>query len=131
MSFCHRHPNSFNYLLQEYFSLCHDYWNNLNPEICSSTSFDIFRSTLLILIRHVERKTFFINEPFGVKMLTRLKLGFSRLSEHNIGPGFKDFQNLFCPCSIHEVLMSTPYLSSILNCSTFDSTLIMAKTISS
>ena len=65
-------------------------WNNLNPEICSSTSFDIFHSTLLILIRHVERKTFFINEPFGVEMLTRLKLGFSRLSEHNIGPGFKD-----------------------------------------
>ena len=72
--------------------------SNLDPDIQSSTSYDLFRNTLLKFIRPVQRKAFYINCSVGVKLLTRLRLGFSHLREFR--HGFRDILNPLCPCSI-------------------------------
>ena len=46
--------------------------NELDLDIRSSTSYSLFRNTLLKFIRPVQRKTFNINDSVGVKLLTRL-----------------------------------------------------------
>ena len=56
----------------------------------------------------VERKIFNINDPFAIKMLKKLRLGFSNPCEHKFGYGFKDTLNPLCSCSI-EVETTTHY----------------------
>ena len=81
-----QHVNSFNLVSckYEYFknlfipNVIYE-WNNLDPDICSSASYNLFRNTLLKFIRPVQRKPFNINDSLGVKLLTRLRLGFSHL----------------------------------------------------
>ena len=75
-------------------------WNKLDPDIRSSASYNLFRNTLLKFTRPVQRKTFNINGSVGVKLLTRLRLGFSHLREHKFRHGFRDILNPLCPCSI-------------------------------
>ena len=38
-----------------------------------------------------------LNDPFGIKMLTRLRLGFSYLCEHKFNNGFKENLNSLVP----------------------------------
>ena len=81
-----RHVNSFNLVSfkSEYFknsfipNVIYE-WNKLDPDICSSASYNLFRNTLLKFIRPLPRKMFSINDSVGVKLLTRLRLGFSHL----------------------------------------------------
>ena len=81
-----QHVNSFNLVSckYEYFknlfipNVIYE-WNNLDPDICSSASYNLFRNTLLKFVRPVQRKPFNINDSLGVKLLTRLRLGFSHL----------------------------------------------------
>ena len=40
------------------------------------SNYDIFRNALLKFTRLLEKKIFNINNPFGIKMLTRLRIGF-------------------------------------------------------
>ena len=84
-------------------------WNKLDPNIHSSSTYNIFCNALLKFIRPVERKIFNINDPFGIQMLTRLKLGFSHMNEHKFRHSFKDTLNpLCCSCGI-EAESTTPY----------------------
>ena len=75
-------------------------WNKLDPGICCSASYSLFRNTLLRFIRPAQRKTFNINGSVGVKLLIRLRLGFSHLREDKFRHGFRDILNPLCPCSI-------------------------------
>ena len=75
-------------------------WNKLDPDIRSSISYNLFRNTFLKFIRPAERNTFNVNNSVGVKLLTRLRLGFSHLREYKFGHGFRDILNPPCPCSI-------------------------------
>ena len=75
-------------------------WNKLDPDIRSSASYDLFRNTLLKFIRPVQRKKFNINDSVGVKLLTRLRLGFSHFREHKFRHGFRHILNPLFPCSI-------------------------------
>ena len=54
----------------------------------------------LKFIRPVQRQMFNINDSVGVKLLTRLRLGFSHFHEHKFRHGFRDILNPLCPCSI-------------------------------
>ena len=102
-----RHVNSFNLVSckSEYFknyfipNVIYE-WNKLDPNIRSSASYNLFRNTLLKFLRPVQRKTFNVNGSVGVKLLTRLRLGFSHLLEHKFRHGFIDILNPLCPCSI-------------------------------
>ena len=102
-----RHVNSFNLVTckSEYFknSLIPNSiyeWNKLDPDILSSASYNLFRNTLLKFIRSAQRKTFNINDSVEVKLLTRLRLGFSHLREHKFRHGFRGILNPVCSCSI-------------------------------
>ena len=102
-----RHANSFHLVSckSEYFrnssipNVIYE-WNKLDPAICSSASYNLFCNTLLKCIRPVQRKMFKINDSVGVKLLTRLCLGFSNFREHKFRHGFRDILNLLCPCNI-------------------------------
>ena len=103
----HRHFNSFNagsckseYFKNPFIPNVINEWNKLDPDIRSSTSYHIYRNKLLKFIRPVQRKTFNINDTVGVKLLTRLRLGFSHLGEHKFKHGFRDILNPLCPFSI-------------------------------
>ena len=43
---------------------------------------------------------FNINDSVGVKLLTRLRLGFTHFHEHKFRHGFRDILNPLCHCSI-------------------------------
>ena len=61
---------------------------------------NIFRNALLKFIRPAERKIFNICDPFAIKMLTRLILGFDQLHKNKFRLGFKDTVNPCYSCSI-------------------------------
>ena len=91
-----RHVNSFNlvtckseYFKNSFFPNVIYEWNKLNPDIRSSASYNLFRNTLLKFIRSAQRKTLHINDSVGVKLLTRLRLGFSHLRGHKFRHGFR------------------------------------------
>ena len=74
-----RHVNSFNtvsckseYFNNSFIPIVINEWNKLDPDIRSSTSYNLFRNILLKFIRPAQRKTFNINYSVGVKLLTRL-----------------------------------------------------------
>ena len=72
-------------------------WNILSTEIRYSTSCQEFRKSLSIY------------HPFDVKLLVRLKLGFSHLREHKISQNFHDTLNPLCSCSF-ELETTSHYL---------------------
>ena len=76
--------------------------NKLVPNILSSSNCNIFRNALLKFIRPVERNIFNISHPFGIKMLTRLRLRFSHLREDRSNHRFKDTLNPLCSCSVED-----------------------------
>ena len=104
----HRHPNNFHvfpcrteYFKNSFFPLVINEWNKLDPNICSSGNYHIFRNALLKFTRSVEKKIFSITDPLGIKMLTRLRLGFSHLRrEYKFRHGFKDTVSPLCSRSI-------------------------------
>ena len=84
-----RHPNTFNSIScrTEYFkNLFLPYvigeWNKLNPEIRRCGSYSIFWKSILIFIRPSASKIYIINVGIDIKLITRLRLGFSHLREH-------------------------------------------------
>ena len=55
---------------------------------------------LLNFIRPTGNSTYKIYDQLGIKLLTRLRLGFSHLSEHKFRHNFADSLNLLCSCSL-------------------------------
>ena len=55
---------------------------------------------LLNFRRPIENSTCKIYDPLGIKLLTRLRLGFSYLSEHKFRHNFTDSLNSLCSCSL-------------------------------
>ena len=75
-----------------------DEWDKLNPEIRNSGSYNIFRSV-----------TIGLTDTIGIKLITRLRLGFSHLPEHKFSHNFQDTLNPLCSCSI-EAESTSHYL---------------------
>ena len=75
-------------------------WSQLAPEIQNSESIVVFKSKLLSFIRPSKRSIFNVNDPEGVKYLTRLRLRFSHLNKHKFRHGFLDTLNPLCNCSL-------------------------------
>ena len=84
-----RHPNTFNsiscrteYFKNSFLPYVIGEWNKLNPEIQRCGSYNIFWKSILIFIRPSASKVYIINVAIDIKLITRLRLGFSHLSEH-------------------------------------------------
>ena len=84
-------------------------WNRLSTETHNSTSCQEFRKSLLSFIKLTCSSLFFIHELAGVKLLVRLRLGFSHLREHKISQNFHDTLNPLCSCSF-ELETTSHYL---------------------
>ena len=63
-------------------------WFKLDVTIRNSESIAIFKSRLLLFIRPVPSNLYNIFDPIGLKLLTRLRLGFSHLNEHRFRHNF-------------------------------------------
>ena len=118
-----RHPNTFNsissrteYFKNSFFPCVIGEWNKLNPEIRRSGSYNIFWKSILNFIRASASKVYNINDAIGIKLITRLRLGFSHLRKHKFKQNFRDTLNPLCSCSI-EVQSTSHYF---LRCHFFD-----------
>ena len=74
-------------------------WSQLEPGIQNSESIVVFKSKLLSFIRPSKRSIFNVNDPEGVKYLTRLCLHSSHLKECKFRHGFLDTLNPLFNCS--------------------------------
>ena len=60
----------------------------------------MFREKLLTFTRPLENDTCGIHDLLGVRLLNRLRLGFSHLREHKFRHNFADTLNPLCSCSL-------------------------------
>ena len=90
-------------------------WFNLNASIRNSEFLTIFKSRLLSFIRPILSNVYFIFDPIGLKLLTRLRLDCSHLNGHKFRYNFQDCLNPLCSCSL-EIEDTIHYL---LRCHNF------------
>ena len=62
------------------------------------TSNILWKYTSSIVSEKKEKPIFSIYDPLGIKLLTRLRLGFSHLNEHKFRHCFKDAVSPMCAC---------------------------------
>ena len=75
-------------------------WNKLDPKIRNAQTYASFRKMLRNFIIPKGNSTYKIYDPLGIKLLTRLQLGFSHLSQHKFRHNFTDSLNPLCSCSL-------------------------------
>ena len=73
-------------------------WKKLDLEICNSDFLEIFKKTLLNFIRRNSNNVRNINNPLELKLLTRLRIGFSHIKEHKFKHNFQDSVDPLCSC---------------------------------
>ena len=74
----------------------------------------IFKKNLLKVIRPSGNSVFRCHNSKGIKLLTRLRLGLSRLLEHKFKHGFLDSLNPVCSCG-QNIEKSTHFLLHCYN----------------
>ena len=57
-------------------------WNKLDSEIRNAETYAFFKKMLLNFTRPIGNNTYKIYDSVGIKLITRLRLGFSHLPEH-------------------------------------------------
>ena len=68
-----------NFFINSFFSSTITEWNKLYRDIRNSNSLNVFKLSLLKFFRPVANSVFDINNPYGLKLLTILRLGLSHL----------------------------------------------------
>ena len=84
-------------------------WNNLDINIRNSESYAVFKKSILRFIRPSENPIFNCHNSGGIKLITRLRLGFSHLREHKFRHNFQDTLNPICSCG-ENIETTTHYL---------------------
>ena len=56
--------------------------------------------TLLTFVRTIPNSIFSVADIYGIKLLTRLRVGLSHLRERKFRPNFQDTINPLCSCSL-------------------------------
>ena len=82
-----------NYFKNSFFPSTLSEWNNPDCKIRNSGSLSIFEKNLLNFIRPCTNIIFNIHKPYGIKLLTRLRLGLSHLRDHKFRHCFQDTLN--------------------------------------
>ena len=73
-------------------------WNKIDKTIQKSGSLDIFKKTILKFIWPSQNRVYNCHNPIGIKLITRLRVGLSHLSEHKFKHNFQDTLNPICNC---------------------------------
>ena len=98
------------YCKNSFFLCVFSEWNNLNHEIFSSGSYNIFWKSLLNFIWPSASEVYNLNDRIEIKLITRPRLGFSNLWKHKLKHIFKGTLNLLCSCSIEAQCTSHYFL---------------------
>ena len=93
-------------------------WNKLDPDIRNLDTCSLFRKNLLAFIRPIENSIYSIYDPLGIKLLHRLRLGFSYSREHKVRHNFADTVNPLCSCYL-EIENMEYYIIRCHNYATF------------
>ena len=75
-------------------------WNKLSFEIRNSESYGIFKKSLLKFIRTSPNSVFSVTDIYGIKLVTKLRVGLSHLREHKSRHNFQDTINPLCSSSL-------------------------------
>ena len=75
-------------------------WNKLDSDIKNIDSHALFRKKLLAFIRPLGNDKYGIYEPLGIRLLNRVRLGFSHLREHKFRDNFVHTLNPLYSCSL-------------------------------
>ena len=92
------------------FPFCVTKCNNLDPKITNLPTVSSFESTLLKFIRPNDASVYSVHEPFGVVLLTRLRVDFSHLREHKFRYNFAVINDPFCLCRTNAIETTEHYL---------------------
>ena len=87
-----------NYFKNSFFPSTIPEWNNVDCKIRNSGSLSIFKKNLLNFIRPCSNSIFNIHNSYGIKLLTRLRLGLNPLLDHKFRHCFQDTLNPLCDC---------------------------------
>ena len=90
------------YFANSFFPCTIKEWNNSSPEIRKLVSYEVFKNSLLKFIRPSPNSFFNVSDSIGIKLLTRLPLGFSHHREHKFNHNFQDNINRLCSCSLES-----------------------------
>ena len=71
-------------------------WNKLDEDVRNAESDALFRKPLLTFNRREANNIFNAHKARGIKLLTRLRVGFSHLKEHKFWHNFLDAINSLC-----------------------------------
>ena len=84
-------------------------WSKLDRDIRKSDSLNVLQLSLLKFVRPVVNSVFELNNPYGLKLLTRLRLGLSHLRYYKFRHNFQDCINAICACGL-EIETTTYFL---------------------
>ena len=94
-------PNCTNRYKKYFFPFCALNWNELDEDTRNAANLDVFKSKMLKTIRPPKKKTFNINDKYGIILLTRLRVEFSDLREYPFRRNFNCASPL-CKCTIEN-----------------------------
>ena len=98
-------------------------WNKLDFDVRNVDTYSLFCKNLLAFIRLIANSLWSIYDPLGIKLLHRLRLGFSHLLENKFKHNFADTVNPLCPCFL-EIESTQHYFLRCHNYVTFRTTLM-------
>ena len=104
------------YFKNSFFSLRYRWTEPAKPWNSKVWFSNIFRKSILNFILPSGSNIYNINNTIGIKLITRLRLGFSHLRKHKFKHNFSDTLNPLCSCSI-EVESTSHYF---LRCHFFE-----------
>ena len=84
-------------------------WNKIDKNIRKLESLNIFKKSILKFIRPSQNRVYNYNNPKEIKLLTRLRVGLSRLREHKFKHSFQDTLNPICNCG-EDIQTTSHYL---------------------
>ena len=76
-------------------------WNKRDEKLRKSQSLPYFKNALLKVGRSTAKSFYNINNPIGLKLLARLRLGLSQLNEHKFKHNLQDCITPLCTCSLN------------------------------
>ena len=86
--FLHRFWNRF--FEKSFFPTTRTEWNDLDYSLRNVPSINVYKKNILKFIRLGPNRVFNIYNPYGLKLLMRLRLGLSHLRDHKFNHNFSD-----------------------------------------
>ena len=92
-----------------FFPYCRKHWNELPANYRSIATYSMFKSTLEKSVRPRKQPYFGIVDPFGLRLLTQLRVDLNDLREHRFRHGFANCPSPICACG-REIESTSHYL---------------------